>query len=335
MTPLSMRIRAEFDHELSRVIMDFVDCPDAQVFVQEMVAAHNHPLRAGGKRVRPILLALVAGAIGGDSASRKSLSAACSLECVHTYSLVHDDLPCMDNDDFRRGNPTTHRLFGEAKGLLVGDGLLTRAFEILSEMPAGMSQSERLRAAEWSSLAVRILSSAAGFRGMVLGQWMDMSKFSEAQRRSDELWKAIAIKKTGCLLGAACELGVLSGLAVVLNSGKTLYSEEVETLRSLARECGEHVGLAFQIVDDVLDVTATSEQMGKTTGKDLRQEKLTAVQLWGLDGARREAALETQRAQALLHDVLERSQFLNGGFFHSEYVAALEDLVGSLLVREK
>jgi geranylgeranyl diphosphate synthase type II len=334
MTTLFSRIQAEVERQLSLVVQDFSEHPEADEFVREIVRAHSHPLCVGGKRVRPMVVLLAAGAIGGERALRWGFSAGTSLECVHTYSLVHDDLPCMDNDDFRRGNPTTHRLFGEAKGLLVGDGLLTRAFEILSDVPACVTSIERGRAAEWASLATFVLSSAAGFRGMVFGQWIDMSKFGESQRDSETLWKTIAFKKTGCLLGAAFELGVLSGLAHVLNSEKTLYSKEVEKLRSLARECGGHLGVAFQIVDDVLDVTASSDQMGKTTGKDLQQDKLTAVQLWGLDQARQEAAVETQRAQVLLRELWDGVRLLGGGTFYPEYADVLEDLVRRLLVRE-
>ncbi len=324
-----------FEDFLPTVFSPFAVCAHGQKFMAETLEAHRYPLCAGGKRIRPLMVSLLARAIAHEKASELSLRAGAALECVHTYSLVHDDLPCMDNDDFRRGNPTTHRVFGEAKALLVGDGLLTSAFEILAKTPSQLSFQAPQRLAEWACLSSLVLSEAAGYRGMIFGQWVDVSKFSYAERNSEDLWKTIAFNKTGCLLGCALELGVLSGLTAVSNSQETLYCKRVENVRSLAKQCGQLVGLVFQIVDDVLDVTASSEQMGKTTGKDLQQNKLTAVQLWGLSRAREVAAAETARAQNMLRELWNELENSTETEINSEAVLALESLLQSLLLRQK
>ncbi len=333
MTALINRLRGEFEKSFGGSV-EFLPHPSvAQNFCHEIVDAHKHPLCAGGKRVRPTILALVAGSINGDTSWDFALPAGIALELVHTYSLVHDDLPCMDNDDFRRGSPTVHKLFGDSKGVLVGDGLLTRAFEVLSVVPSVASESDKSHTAIWASQSILALSRAAGFEGMIWGQWLDVSKLSDAQKNSEDLWKRIACKKTGCLLGAAFEMGVLAGLTSVSTLTETLYSENVDELKTIARECGEHVGLAFQIVDDILDVTASSEQMGKTTGKDIRQEKLTAVHLLGIEKAQELAATETQKARECLDAMCCGLRSVMGRELNFEYFSALQELFQSLLMR--
>jgi geranylgeranyl diphosphate synthase type II len=318
--------------------MQFEECeggdPVLCRFVQELSTAHLHPLLAGGKRIRPKIVVLMATALGGATAMELALPSAIALELVHTYSLVHDDLPCMDDDDLRRGKPTTHKVFGEAKALLVGDGLLTQAFQVLSSNSRGGNGETHVLRSIVASEAVFLLSQAAGSSGMVLGQWIDMSSFSDDEKNSWDLQKGIANLKTGALLGAAFELGVIAGVASVLKSPQTMYSEKVEKLRRAARLCGEKVGLAFQIVDDVLDETSSAQQMGKTVGKDARQEKLTAVRLWGIERARLLAAAETEAALALFDEVFRLGVEVTGVGLCTASSSALLGMVRELLVRQ-
>jgi geranylgeranyl diphosphate synthase, type II len=235
---------------------------------------------AGGKRVRPALCLLTCEALGGRR--DRALAAACALELIHVYSLVHDDLPAMDDDDLRRGKPTNHKVFGEALAILVGDGLQARAFEVLSEAYA-----------DDSTLAlglVRELAEAAGARGMVGGQAMDMVASEPGATGGDEgSLERIHRHKTGALLRASVLMGARC-------AGLTPASDGWAVLDGYS--CA--VGLAFQVADDILDCTATTEELGKTAGKDVEQDKLTYVALLGLDGARAKAkALEAQALECL------------------------------------
>jgi geranylgeranyl diphosphate synthase type II len=224
--------------------------------------AMRYSLEAGGKRVRPILCLLAAEAVHGRA--EDALPGALALECIHTYSLVHDDLPAMDDDDLRRGKPTCHIAFGEAHAILAGDGLLTEAFRIL----ASGSGSDPARRVE----AVAVLAEAAGWRGMVGGQALDLEGEQVADYGLDHL-KTIHRLKTGALLRASTELGgILAGADAVQ--------------RQALRAYGEAIGLAFQIQDDILDATATEATLGKRAGKDEGRGKITYPALLGLDGAR-------------------------------------------------
>ncbi len=238
--------------------------------------AMRYSLFAGGKRIRPILVMAAADAVGGGHGGAENC--ACALELIHTYSLIHDDLPALDNDDVRRGRPTCHKMFSEAMAILAGDALLTLAFEVLSRLP----EVEAARRAE----LVRELAIAAGSAGgMIGGQVQDLE--GERQTPSAELLDQIHRAKTGALLRASVRMGAIYGGA------------SDTQLEALSRY-GEHAGLAFQIVDDLLDVEQSSEALGKTAGKDLQQQKITFPAVYGLE--RSHAMAEEQRLAA--HDAL-------------------------------
>lgn len=224
--------------------------------------AMRYSLEAGGKRVRPILCLLAAEAVGGRF--EDALPGALALECIHTYSLVHDDLPAMDDDDLRRGKPTCHIAFGEAHAILAGDGLLTEAFRLL----AAEGSLDAARRVE----AITVLAEASGWRGMVGGQALDLEGEQLQDYGLDHL-KTIHRLKTGALLRAATELG-----AVLVGADPSH--------RAALRAYGEAIGLAFQIQDDILDATASEVALGKRAGKDQDKGKITYPALLGLDGAR-------------------------------------------------
>ena len=228
--------------------------------------AMRYSLFAGGKRVRPILCLAVCEAVGGDS--RSALPAAIALECIHTYSLVHDDLPAMDNDDLRRGRPTNHVVYGEANAILAGDGLLTLAFELLSD-PAWTSVS-----AEVKLLVIRAIATGAGHFGMVGGQIIDIA--SEGKPIDFATLREIHRRKTGALILATVQAGALIGGAAP------------DQYRALCRY-GEMLGLAFQIVDDLLNVEGDSAELGKAVGSDAERGKATYPAFFGVEGTRTRA----------------------------------------------
>ena len=219
---------------------------------------------AGGKRMRPILCLAAGESLGGDPAA--ILPAACAIEMIHTYSLIHDDLPAMDNDDFRRGKLTNHKVFGEAVAILAGDALLTGAFEALSNAPYPPEIRCRL---------IAMLAQAAGTSGMIGGQVLDME--NEAKNLSRSELELLHSMKTAALMRFSAVAA-----AIVLSC-----EEPVERAFS---EYGANIGLAFQIVDDVLDVESTSEQLGKTAGKDAEHQKVTYPSLIGISESKRLAA---------------------------------------------
>jgi geranylgeranyl diphosphate synthase, type II len=238
--------------------------------------AMRYSLFAGGKRIRPILCMEAAKAVSDNPAGVEA--AACTLELIHTYSLIHDDLPALDNDDFRRGKPTCHKVYGEAMAILAGDALLTLAFYVLAripDVPAGV----RMR-------LIEELSGAAGtVRGMIGGQVADLE--GSGQMATPEVLESIHRSKTGALLRASLRMGAIF-------AGASPAQEE-----ALSRY-GEHAGLAFQIVDDLLDVEESSEALGKTAGKDAEQHKITFPVVYGLEESRRMAARERDLAHAAL-----------------------------------
>ena len=242
--------------------------------------AMRYSLFAGGKRIRPLLcLEAAAAAVGGDPAALPGiLETACSLEMIHTYSLIHDDLPALDNDDYRRGKLTCHKVFGEAMAILAGDSLLTLAFQTLARI-------EGVDAARQIAL-VKELSFASGtVEGMIGGQVFDIE--GERQTPTAELLDRIHRAKTGALLRAGVRMG---GICAGANAAG------VEALSVY----GEHVGLAFQIVDDILDVEESSEALGKTAGKDAAQGKITFPAVYGLDASRHMAAEQCRLAHEAL-----------------------------------
>jgi geranylgeranyl pyrophosphate synthase len=242
----------------------------------------------GGKRLRPILALAVAESLGGRL--EDVLAPAAALELIHTYSLVHDDLPAMDDDDLRRGRPTVHKAFGEAEAILAGDALLTLAFEILATRPEGDDAAAR------RADAVALVARGAGAAGMVGGQLSDL----DAERKPAELsgleW--IHAHKTGALLAASAELGALHAGA----------SPEVR--RAFAR-FGRALGLAFQIADDILDRTASAAALGKTPGKDERAGKATYPALLGVDRSRAEADRLAAQARAEIPEVARHRALLD------------------------
>ncbi|WP_295157306.1 polyprenyl synthetase family protein [uncultured Brachyspira sp.] len=224
----------------------------------------KYPLNAGGKRLRPILTFLACELFNGDY--KKAMMPALALELIHTYSLVHDDLPAMDNDDLRRGKPTAHIKYGEANAILIGDGLLTYAFQLLSKTDVKDSILRKL---------LFELSYAAGINGMVMGQFIDL--YYEEKDINFDMLKILHSKKTGAMIRGAVRLGAIAS--------ENINENDMENITNY----GEAVGLAFQIQDDILDVISDNETLGKTVGKDEKDGKLTYVKQLGLEGAKKEA----------------------------------------------
>jgi farnesyl diphosphate synthase len=250
----------------------------------------------GGKRLRPLLV-LATAAAGGQAAGDAALRAACAVELIHAYSLVHDDLPCMDNDVLRRGKPTVHVQFGQAQALLAGDALQALAFELL--VPDDGSMAPRL-----SADLCRTLARAAGVQGMAGGQAIDLCSVgcTLAQPALEHMHRL----KTGALLQASVTMGAACG-------------ELPEAARPGLAAFGAHLGLAFQVVDDVLDVTADTQTLGKTAGKDAEHDKPTFVSLLGLSGAQAYATQVLEQAHAALEGC---------GLTHAQTLHDLADLVG-------
>jgi geranylgeranyl diphosphate synthase type II len=237
--------------------------------------AMRYSLFAGGKRIRPILCMEAAHASGGNADA--AAACACSLELIHTYSLIHDDLPALDNDDYRRGKLTNHKVFGDAMAILAGDSLLTLAFQVLAQLPVAGDSKTRL---------IAELATASGtVGGMIGGQVADLE--GEGQPPTAELLESIHRAKTGALLRASLRMG-----AIFAGASDDHYA---------ALSCyGEHIGLAFQIVDDILDVEESSAALGKTAGKDAAQQKITFPAVYGLETSHRMAGDECQRAHGVL-----------------------------------
>ncbi len=248
--------------------------------------AMRYSLFAGGKRIRPLLCMAAARAISDAPVGVES--AACTLELIHTYSLIHDDLPALDNDDLRRGRPTCHKVFGDAMAILAGDALLTLAFEVLSKLPhAG---------AERRIALVRELATASGtVGGMIGGQVHDIE--GEGKRPSAALLESIHRAKTGALLCGSVRMGAI-------------YAEASEEQLAALTAFGRHAGLAFQIVDDILDVSQPSEKLGKTAGKDAQQNKITFPAVYGMERSGEMAEEERLAAHLALKPFDDRAQRL-------------------------
>ena len=243
-----------------------------------LMEAMSYSLLAGGKRLRPALCMASAERCG--TAPESVIPMASAIEFIHTASLIHDDLPCMDDDDLRRGRPTNHKVFGECMAVLAGDALMIWSFGYaLENLPKRGFQLERV------CRAVSVLSGASGPSGMIGGQVLDTDAGS---RENDaDFVRVIAVKKTAALIRASVETGAILGGAD--DSALCRY-----------RDYGTHLGVAFQIVDDILDVTSTAEELGKTPHKDAAQDKATFIAAWGLDGAKRRAGEESEAAAEAL-----------------------------------
>ena len=239
-------------------------------------AAMRYSIFAGGKRIRPLLCLEAAKACGGSEAN--ALDAACALETLHTYTLIHDDLPCMDDDDLRRGRPTNHKVYGEGIAVLAGDALLTETFGILSRVPENARYGVRDYVAE--------MAYQTGSRRLIGGQVLDLE--GEGRPLSLDEIRAIHLGKTAALIMAAVRLGGMTAAC---------SAEQLDALT----EYGRNLGLAFQIIDDILDVTSTPEVLGKSIGKDAREEKATYSTRIGIDTARAEARELTAAARAALN----------------------------------
>ena len=248
--------------------------------------AMNYSASAGGKRIRPVLLLEFCRVFGGDT--RQVMGLACALEMIHTYSLIHDDLPCMDNDDFRRGKPSCHKRYGEANALLAGDGLLTLAFEVAaSSIEYGLPADRAVK-------CIALLAKRAGVDGMIGGQVIDLA--SEGKKISGELLTKMHRMKTGALIKAACELGAFAACGSV---------------PAYVAEYADNLGLAFQAVDDILDVQGNEQELGKPVGSDSESEKSTYVSIFGLRKASNMASDFTASAKQALQHIPDHEFLMN------------------------
>lgn len=278
----------EFKQELARCqrkIEDYLaGCFASRPDHAALYDAMRYSLLAGGKRIRPLLVLEFCKALGGDE--DKALPLAAAIEMIHTYSLIHDDLPCMDDDDLRRGRPTNHKVYGECLAVLAGDALQSAAFE--SVLTADLSAQQRADAA-------LVLARAAGQDGVVAGQVLDM----EGEERAltlEEITQMNALK-TGCLLEGACLMGVIAG------GGS---EKQLEAARTYAQA----IGLAFQVRDDMLDVTSTAEEMGKSVQTDEARGKSTYVSLLGLSRCQEVVNQQSQKAKDALRDTGMETEFI-------------------------
>lgn len=276
------------DKEL-KSLQEVVENSLAQYFTKDseqklLYDAMRYSLLAGGKRIRPVLTLAFCRSSGGDI--EKALPMACGLEMLHTYSLIHDDLPCMDNDDLRRGKPTNHVVYGECTAVLAGDALQAAAFDTL--LSADVSADALVAAA-------RVLTNAAGTEGICGGQILDMD--GEGKELDIGQVNIIHRLKTASMIKAACKIGVIAG-------GGT------EQQYKAAEEYAEGIGLAFQIRDDILDITATTEIMGKTVGKDANSSKNTYAAVLGIPECERIIAEITENAKNAVRNAFEDSEFL-------------------------
>jgi geranylgeranyl diphosphate synthase type II len=281
----------EYLHGQQRLVESELDrlVPPEATPPETIHRAMRYSLFAGGKRIRPILCMEAARAV--NDAADGVVSAACALELIHTYSLIHDDLPALDNDDYRRGKLTNHKVFGEAMAILAGDALLTLAFQVLAELPVASDRKARIVA-----MIAELAAASGTVGGMIGGQVADLE--GEGKPPDAQLLETIHRAKTGALLRASLRLG-----AIYAGAAEEQYA---------ALSCyGEHIGLAFQIVDDLLDVEESSAELGKTAGKDAAQHKITFPAVYGLEASHRMAAEECERAHHSLALFGERAARLH------------------------
>ena len=272
--------------------------PRADTRPTRLHTAMRYSLEAGGKRLRPVLVLAAAELFGAKD--DKALPAAVALECVHTYSLIHDDLPCMDNDDLRRGRPTAHKAFDEATALLAGDALLTHAFALIATSYGDDAALANALVAE--------LADAAGSRRLIGGQMEDLLAEKKADATAGEL-DFIHLNKTAAMIEAALVMGGWVGMRGSRES--PTGTGDTRALLDNLQLVGRHLGLAFQITDDVLDATADTATLGKTAGKDAKAGKTTYPKLHGLEASRRIAAEHTAAARAALRSLPGERGFLD------------------------
>ena len=257
------------DDELGRLV------PPETTTPATIHRAMRYSLFAGGKRIRPILCLEAARAVADGM--ERAVTPGCALELIHTYSLIHDDLPALDNDDYRRGKLTSHKVFGEAMAILAGDSLLTLAFQVLAQIEAPADRR--------AAMVLELARASGTVGGMIGGQVADLE--GEGKTPTADLLESIHRAKTGALLRCSLRLGAI-------------YAGAEDEQYAALSEYGGHIGLAFQIVDDILDVEQSSEALGKTAGKDAAQHKITFPAVYGLEQSRQMAAQECARAHAAL-----------------------------------
>ncbi|MGM9521658.1 MAG: polyprenyl synthetase family protein [Oscillospiraceae bacterium] len=280
----------EFNEKLERyralVENALKDClTSEQVPYEKLLSAMRYSLLAGGKRLRPVLVLAFCEACGGDVDA--ALPVACGVEMLHTYSLIHDDLPCMDNDDLRRGKPTNHMVFGEFTATLAGDALQAEAFS--SVLSADLSAERLVKCA-------RALAEAAGHGGICGGQQLDMD--GEGRHLSERELREIHLRKTSALIRGACLMGVYA-------AGGTLKQEKA------AVDFADALGMAFQIRDDILDITSTNETLGKPVGSDAENSKTTFAVLFGIDESERLVRSYSDKAKKALEGAFEDTSFFD------------------------
>lgn len=260
--------------------------PQQSEYPSEIFEAMRYSIFAGGKRLRPVLLLSACEALGGET--EKAVDFACAIEMIHTYSLIHDDLPAMDNDDYRRGRLTSHKKFGEATAILAGDGLLHHAFEIMANACVKDCSIQTVK-------AMQAIAHGAGVYGMLSGQVVDV--LSEGKQIDEQTMYFIHKNKTAAMLQGALKAGAIL-------AGAT--QQQVEIME----QAGEKIGVAFQIADDILDITSTLEELGKPVHSDEKNEKNTYVTMYGIEKSQQMVETLSQQAISLFQTLGEKADFL-------------------------
>ena len=288
--------------QIEQIIKDYL--PKEQGYAKTVIEAMNYSILAGGKRLRPMLMNETYQMFGGNAKIIEPFMAA--LEMIHNYSLVHDDLPAMDNDEYRRGRKTTHVVYGEGMAILAGDGLLNYAFETAAK---AFEEADSYETMKKTARAMQVLGQKAGIYGMIGGQTADIESEDASQKVTEELLLYIHEHKTAALIQAAMMIGAIMAGA---------DEEEIRQIEKAAYD----IGIAFQIQDDILDVTSSLEVLGKPIGSDERNHKVTYVTLKGLEQAKADVASLSKEAMDILNSFTEQNEFLT-------------ELVEQLITREK
>ena len=293
MSDIKAEINAKTE-EIEKIIREYL--PKEDGYQKTVIEAMNYSILSGGKRLRPMLMWETYKMLGGEGNTVKPFMAA--LEMIHTYSLIHDDLPCMDDDEYRRGRKTTHVVYGEAMAVLAGDALLNFAFETAAKS-FGLVDEKDAVAVMRLAKALRILGMKAGIYGMVGGQCVDVEAEKEEKKISGEELLFIHKNKTAALIEASMMIGAV------------LAGADGETVKTLEK-CAENVGIAFQIQDDILDFIGTLEELGNTIGSDAKNNKQTYVTIYGMDKAERDVTMLSEEAIACIEavDTANRGDFL-------------------------